>query len=315
MATARRIPILGLAATLAAAAIIAPLASAQLVTGTLKDREGVGIVDRKGESLPLDAELTNAMGKQVRLGDYFDGNRPVLLVPAYLECPLLCTMVIERVQDALNEMKWTAGTEFHVVTYSFDHRDTPTKARVKQESVLLGYDREVEDPDAAWAFLVGDAETVRSISTALGYHYKYLPESGQFSHNAAIYFIRPDGTIHNFIEGLDYPANQLTLALNEAANGKSATLFDRIVFACYQYDPKTGQYVIQPMTVMRIAGGVTGGAVAMVLGVLWFSGRSRKHAVANAEPRHTHGRSATDAPASNGGSRNGQPYTAAESAV
>lgn len=295
-----------------AGALCAPgAASAQLILDSLKDREGVGLVDRVGAVLPLDAKLTDPMGKAVRLGDYFDGTRPVLLVPAYLDCPLLCTMVFERVQDAIDKMSWTAGNEFRIVTYSFDHRDTPTKARIKQESLLLGYDREIKDPQSAWAFLVGDAGTVRTISTALGYHYKYLPETGEFSHNAAIYFVRPDGTVHNFIEGLEYPPDQLTMALSEAASGKVGTVFERMVFACYRYDPKTGLYKIHPMTVMRIGGGVTAAALGAFLAVLWITGRFRKRD--RSSTRGSHSDAITQRTGVGIGA--GQPYTAAGSTV
>jgi protein SCO1/2 len=304
-------------AILAGAAGAHRSASAQLVLDSLKDREGVGLVDRIGSMVPLDARLTDPMGRSVRLGDYFDGTRPVLLVPAYLDCPLLCTMVFDRVKAALNEMSWTAGDQFRVVTYSFDHRDTPTKARIKQEALMLGYDREIKDPQSAWAFLVGDAETVRSISTALGYHYKYLPETGEYSHNAAIYFIRPDGTVHNFIEGLEYPADQITLALSEASSGKAGTVFERMVFACYRYDPKTGLYKIHPMTVMRIGGGITAAALVTFLGALWITGRLRKRRDASRAPRASSARGLSDAATQRTGVGigAGQSYTAAGSTV
>ena len=306
-------PALRLLAIIAAWLACAPGAAGQLVLDSLKEREGVGIVDRKGEKLPLDLEFTDTHGKTVKVGDYFDGTRPVLLVPAYLDCPLLCTMVMERVQDALNEMKWTAGKEFRVLTYSFDHRDTPTKARIKQESLLLGYDRTVDDPDQAWAFLVGTAEHVRTLSTALGYHYRYIAETGEFSHNAAIYFLRPDGTVHNFIEGLDYPAEQLTLALSEAAEGKVGTVFERIVFSCYAYDPKTGQYVIQPMTVMRIGAGTTAAALGTFLAVLWITTRIRARSRAKTGSNRVGARGPQAG--RTGGTGEGHSYTAAGSAV
>ena len=307
--------VLRLAAIIVAMGIGAHAASAQVLLDSLKDREGVGIVDRKGEALPLDLEFTNADGRTVRLGDYFDSNRPVLLVPAYIDCPLLCTMVFERVQKALNGMRWTAGKEFRVVTYSFDHRDTPTKALIKRDSLLLGYDREVEKPADAWEFLVGDATTVRALSTALGYHYRYLADTGEFSHNAAIYFVRPDGTVHNFIEGLEYPPDQLTMALSEAAEGKVGTVFDRIVFSCYAYDPQTGQYVIQPMTVMRIGTGIAAVLLALTLASLWLSTRLRARVRPDTPGKSANGPSRTATSGPRGGSRDGRSYTAAGPAV
>lgn len=238
-------------------------ARGQLILDELEATKGVGVVDRRGEALPLDAELRDANGRTVTLGDYFDGRRPVLVVPAYYDCPLLCTMVLDRVQDGLNGMAWTAGEEYRVLTFSFDHSDTTAQARAKQELTLFGYAHEVEDPDGAWSFCTADAANARAICKALGYHYRYLPETGEFSHNAAIFFVRPDGTVNGFIEGLEYPSQQLTLALSEAGDGKVGTMFDRIVFSCYRYDPRTGQYVISPMNVMRI--GASGGAGVLLL--------------------------------------------------
>ena len=52
-------------------------------------------------------------------------------------------------------------------------------------------------------------------------------------------------------------------------------MFERMVFACYRYDPKTGMYKIHPMTVMRIGGGITAAALGLFLGALWISGRLR----------------------------------------
>ena len=56
-------------------------------------------------------------------------------------------------------MKWTAGEEFRVLTFSFDHTDTTAQAKGKQNLELFGYDRTVnEDPDQAWAFCTTDAK-------------------------------------------------------------------------------------------------------------------------------------------------------------
>jgi len=244
-----------------------------LIRDELEGTRDVGVVDRRGETLPLDAELRTAEGRTVRLGDYFDGDRPVLVVPAYFECPLLCTMVLERVQDGLNGMDWTAGEEFRVVTFSFDHRDTPARARAKRDLYPFGYRELVDDPGEAWAFLTTDAATAREVCSALGYHYKFLPDVGEYSHVAAVFFVRPDGTVHNFIEGLEYPPRSLTLGLSEASENTVGTVFERIVFSCYRYDPKTGEWKVHPMSVMRIGAGGVAVGLAIVIGALFISGR------------------------------------------
>lgn len=252
-------------------------ARAQLVSDKpLEANQGVRVEDHRGTPLPLDATLTDAQGRARTLGDYFDGKHPVVVVPAYYDCPLLCPLVLDNVKDALRGMKWTAGDEFRVLTFSFNHANTTAQAKGKQDLELFGYDRKIDDPDKAWAFCTTDAKNARKICDALGYYYKYLPETGQFSHHAAIFFCRADGKVNGFIEGLKYQPQQITLALQEAADGKIGSLFDRVVFCCYQYDPKTGKYVISPMNVMRIGASGAGLLLGVVLVALFASSAHKK---------------------------------------
>ena len=55
-------------------------------------------------------------GEAVTLGDYFDGEHPVILVMGYYECPMLCNLVFNGMIDGLRELEWTAGQEFKMVT-------------------------------------------------------------------------------------------------------------------------------------------------------------------------------------------------------
>ena len=61
----------------------------------------VGIEQKLGTRLPLELTFKDETGKTVRLGDYF-GKRPVILVLAYYECPMLCTVVLNELTRAMN---------------------------------------------------------------------------------------------------------------------------------------------------------------------------------------------------------------------
>jgi len=236
-----------------------PRAGAQVLLDTLPQIENVGIVEHRGDAVPSSLVFTDSLGRSVTMGEFFDGKRPVMLVMAYYDCPLLCTLVLNRVQRVLRELKWTAGDEFRVVTVSFDHANTTAMAREKQAMYLLGYDREVTE--SAWPFLTGDVRNIRALTTAVGYHYKYLPESGEFSHPAALVFLTPEGKVHNYLEKLDFTPGEVQIALAEAADGRIGTIFDRIVHYCFRYDPRTGRYTADAFNVMRI--GASGCAVAL----------------------------------------------------
>ena len=74
----------------------------------LKD---VGIEQRLGKPLPLDAIFQDEMGRAVRLGQYFQG-RPVILVLAYYNCPMLCTQVLNGLVSSVKVLSFDAGKEF-----------------------------------------------------------------------------------------------------------------------------------------------------------------------------------------------------------
>ena len=54
----------------------------------------IGFDQNLDQRIPLETEFKDEAGRPVRLGDYF-GQRPVVMVFAYYDCPMLCTMVIE----------------------------------------------------------------------------------------------------------------------------------------------------------------------------------------------------------------------------
>src|SRR5689334_24390531 len=53
----------------------------------------IGFDQNLDQHVPLDVTFRDERGETVRLGDYF-GKRPVVLVFAYYDCPMLCTQVI-----------------------------------------------------------------------------------------------------------------------------------------------------------------------------------------------------------------------------
>ena len=71
----------------------------------------------------------------MRLGDYF-GTRPVVLLFAYYDCPMLCTQVINGLASALDVLSLEPGKDFDIVTVSFDPRDTPASAAAKKAVYL-----------------------------------------------------------------------------------------------------------------------------------------------------------------------------------
>src|SRR4051812_21532973 len=51
---------------------------------------GVGIDQKLDQQLPLDVNLKDEFGRDVKFRDYFHAGKPVILVPVYYRCPMLC---------------------------------------------------------------------------------------------------------------------------------------------------------------------------------------------------------------------------------
>jgi len=249
--------------------VAAAPASAQVLLKSLPEIENVGIVEKRGNPVPRDLTFKNSFGQSVTIGDVIDRDKPIMLVLAYYDCPLLCTLVLNQVQQVLNELKWTAGEDFQVLTVSFDHTNTTAQARSKQVEYLAGYNRTI--PERGWEFWTGDVENIRALTTAVGYHYKFIPETQEFSHVSALVFLTPDGKVHNYIEKLKFTSMEVRLALAEAAEGKVGTIFDRLVHFCFKYDPKTGQYSAKAMNMMRVVATACAMALAVFVGYMAFS--------------------------------------------
>ena len=95
---------------------------------------GVGIDQKLGGRVPLDLPYRDSDGRTVRLGDYFQRGRPVLLTLNYSNCPMLCSVQLNGLVNALKQLRFTPGEEFEMVTVSIDPLEQPARARLTKEN-------------------------------------------------------------------------------------------------------------------------------------------------------------------------------------
>lgn len=244
-----------------------------------KDLEGIGITEHAGARLPLDLEFTDEDGRQVRLGKFFSGQRPVVLTLGYYRCPMLCTLVLNSLVEGIKDLPWTPGREFEMVTVSIDPLETPTLAKLKKQNYLEEYAR----PGAAagWHFLTGREENIRKLADAVGFGYRYVEERQQYAHPAAIFVATPDGRLARYLYGVVYQPKTMRLALTEAGEGKIGTTTDQLLLYCFHYDAQEGRYVLAATNIMRFGGATTALVVGLWLVASWRRGARKK---ANARP-------------------------------
>ncbi len=232
---------------------------------------GVDITEHLGQALPRDATFVDSDGKAVKLGSYFDGKRPTLLVFAYHTCPMLCSLVLDATVKTLNDVAWSVGDKFDVVSVSIDPKDTPETATKKRAQVVSAYARSkgTADPTRGWHFLVGDEDNIRRLTDAVGFRYRYDARQKQYAHPAAIYLLTPDGRMARYLYGIQYDPNDVRLGLLEASEGRSVTTAEKILLFCYQYDAHGKHYSLVAMNVMRVGGAVTAILIGGFLLVMW----------------------------------------------
>ena len=233
----------------------------------------VGIEQRLGQPLPLDAIFQDESGRAVRLGQYF-GKRPVVLVLAYYNCPMLCTQVFNGLVSALRVLTFDAGKEFEVVAVSFDPRDRAPDAAAKKKAYVDEYRR----PGAAmgWHFLTGGAAPIERLTRAAGFRYRYDETTGQFAHSTAIYVATPEGKLSRYFYGIEYAPRDLRLALVEASNRRIGSPMDQILLYCYHYDPRLARYSAAIMGVVRLGGVAAVLILSTFLTIMWRRDRRRE---------------------------------------
>jgi protein SCO1/2 len=209
----------------------------------------IGIDQKLGDRLPLDAVFRDETGAAAELGSFF-GERPVVLSLVYYECPMLCSMSLNGLLRGLRAMSFNIGKEFDVVTISFDPKDAPDVAAGKKASYVGQYAR--EGAENGWHFLTGDSESIRRVTEAVGFRYVWDEPSRQWAHAAGIMILTPQGQISQYLFGIEYSSRDLRLALVRAAEQRIGSLLDRVMLYCYHYDPTTGEYGLVIMNVIRL---------------------------------------------------------------
>ena len=267
---------------LALISVLATIALAQSSAPQVKSPfAGIGIDQRLNDSIPLDTVFRDEQGNFVPLGNFFH-KRPVLLVPVYYECPMLCSQVLSGMVAGLRPLSISPGKDFDIVSISFNPADTPTDAA--KDRALYSHRYSTRMGTAGWHFLTGSETSIHAVMDALGYHYRYDPATKTFVHASGIMVLTPEGRIARYLYGVDYEPKDLELSLVDASHGKIGSLADEILLYCCHYDASTGKYTATVMNVLRLAGAVMVLILAIGLG-LFFRFDLRRHRVQPQEAR------------------------------
>jgi protein SCO1/2 len=251
---------------------------------------GIGVTQRIGDVLPLDALLVNTRGESVALADVFDGEHPVLLTFNYSDCPQLCSLQLNSLVSALREVEYTIGEDFEVVTVSIDPNESAARAALTQERYRNDYVRASEAPEGAarrrteerkaafgaapatdfhWHFLTGDDATITRVADAAGFAYRLDPITGEYAHDAVVVVLTPTGTISRYLPGVFYEPRDIELALVSASEGELGGVVAWLRQTCYRWDPNASSYVLVAERLMFFGAGAGALVLAIFLGLMW----------------------------------------------
>lgn len=268
-------PLSSLLAVLAlVVATVTPARSARAADTTIPtELTGIDIEERPGALLPRQLRLRDQSGQEVELARYAAGDKPLVLVLGYFECPMLCSLVLNGVLQAMKESAWSAGKEYRTLVVSFDPRDTPEAGRKKRANYIEAYGRPVTGD--GFDFLVGDEASVRALADAVGFHYRWDETTKQYAHAAGAFVFTPDGRLSRTLYGISFPQKNFGLALREAGSGQVGSTWDRVLLFCFHYDPNARGYVLATKRLMMASGAVTVVLLGLWLIRFWRTERSR----------------------------------------
>ena len=223
------------------------------VNETPKEMEGVDVIDKLGTKVPLDLVFKDEKGNDVKLGSYFHQSKPVILILAYYECPMLCTFVLNTLAENTTRISnWKAGREYQIVTVSINPKEKPELAVEKKKNYLATMQMAPDSP--AWAFLTDPYNNSAKLADSIGFKYSYDKKIGQYAHPAVTFILTEDGVLSRDLFGLTYETKDLKLSLLEASKGKIGNAIEKVLLFCYHYDPNAKGYVLFAQNLMKIAG-------------------------------------------------------------
>jgi len=226
--------------------------------------KSIGFDQKPGSDVPLSLAFRDETGNRISLVDAFRPG-PVILALVYYGCPNLCTLTLDGLFKALQELPFNAGEKFSVAVVSIDPSEGPALAAEKRKKYLIQYHR--TQGAKGIHFLTGSQDSIQALAKSIGFRYAYDERSKQFAHPAGVTVLTPEGKISRYLFGVEYAGKDLRFALLDASKGTVGTKIDKFLMYCYHYDPFQGSYGFAVMRALRFSAAAT---VVGLLGLIGF---------------------------------------------
>jgi len=216
----------------------------------------VGIVEKLGQTLPMDVELYDETGALVPLKSIL--NKPTIVMFVYYKCPGICSPLLTEVATVIDKMDLELGIDYQVLTLSFDQNERPELAQEKKDNYLAELKKTV-DPNG-WRFFTGDSVNIHRLTDAAGFY--FMKSGNDWIHAATLIAVSPTGKVTRYLYGIHQLPLDVKLAVIEASEGRTGATISKVLNFCYAYDPEGRHYTFN---VVRISGVVIVGLVAVFM--------------------------------------------------
>ena len=215
----------------------------------------VGVQEKLAARVPTDLTFVNERGQQVSFGSLVNGERPTVVAFVYHTCPMLCSLVMDGLADAVASADGVElGPDYQVLAVSVDPSDTPARA----DSVKARYARlnDLGDLDAfhVWTLAEGHEDDVKTLADAVGFEYAFDVRTGEYAHNAALILLSPEGKVTRYLYGIDHQPFDFRLAVVESGEGTVGSSLDKFLITCFEYNEEAQSYSLAILNWTKLGG-------------------------------------------------------------
>ncbi len=210
--------------------------------------------------------LKDQFGNTFKIENFLDGKRPVILIPMYYNCPVVCSTVLLKTYESLLEITdLKPGKDYKVLVFSFNHENTVKDAYKNYEAYKSFF-------GSSAAFTVSDSVNIYKLTSLLGYRFKKL-RNGLYAHPVAIFTLTPDGRTSGIIYdfGKISPMD-IRLSLLEASDGNIGNnkVINQFLLYCFHYNSASRRYEVVVWNLVKIWGVMTLIFISLLFAYIYF---------------------------------------------
>lgn len=202
----------------------------------------VGIENKIKSTVTQNIYLTDEYNKVINLNDVIN-NKPTIINFVYLNCPLLCHLLLDGLTEVIKESSYKIAEDYQVLTISID----PKESNENLKSYKRKYLNQL-NINNGWLFLKGTEKEIKKITTNFGFNYKYIKRTNDYSHPSAIFFY--NNKITNYLEGVTFDKKSFDYSIMTSKPIKNFK--EKIITYCYYFDPDNQTYSFMIFKILRL---------------------------------------------------------------